>query len=257
MNYRYFIQLNYNGKAYHGWQIQENAISVQEVLNARLSTILREKINVVGAGRTDTGVHAEFYVAHFDVSVEISDINKILNGLNKMLPSDIAVQNIVQVDNQLNARFSAISRTYEYRIIKDKDPFYTDFAWNYKLPLNMDLMNESAKVLFNYQDFTSFSKLGTQVATNNCKIYQAEWFVSGNMLIFRIKADRFLRNMVRAIVGTLIEIGSGKIDSNTFGPIIESKDRCNAGFSVPAHGLFLTNIEYPVDLKFHSKKSQI
>jgi tRNA pseudouridine38-40 synthase len=245
MAFRYFIQLSYNGKAYHGWQIQDNAISVQEVLNNKLSSIFREPINVVGAGRTDTGVHAEYYIAHFDIIEPIVDKNLVLNGLNKMLPSDIAIHDIFQVDNQFNARFSALSRTYEYRITKTKNPFLTDFAWHYKVPLDIEKMNRAAKLLYEFTDFTSFSKLGTQVATNNCKIYLAEWIESSNMLIFRIKADRFLRNMVRAIVGTLVEVGRGKIDLDDFKNIIQKKDRCSAGFSVPAHGLFITNIEYP------------
>lgn len=245
MAVRYFIRLSYNGKAYHGWQIQKNAISVQEILNQKLSIILREEINVVGAGRTDAGVHAEYYIAHFDLSFPINDINLIVNGLNKMLPADIAVHAIFKVNDQMNARFSALSRTYEYRISRDKNPFLAEFAWHYKVPLNIDLMNRAACVLYEYSDFTSFSKLGTQVATNNCKIYQAEWFELNKVLIFRIKADRFLRNMVRAIVGTLIGIGLEKITIDEFRYIIKEKDRNLAGFSVPAHGLFLVDIEYP------------
>jgi tRNA pseudouridine38-40 synthase len=245
MAYRYFIRLSYCGKAYHGWQIQPNAVSVQEVLNGKLSLILREPINVVGAGRTDTGVHAEYFMAHFDLSYLISDINLILNGLNKMLPFDIAIQEIFRVDNEANARFTALSRTYEYRIIQQKNPFLKDYAWYYKVPLNISKMNLAAKILLEYKDFTSFSKLGTQVATNDCKIFFAEWIEVGKTLVFKIKADRFLRNMVRAIVGTLIEIGTEKIDLAHFRAIIEKKDRCGAGFSVPAQGLFLTDIEYP------------
>jgi tRNA pseudouridine38-40 synthase len=245
MSYRYFIQISYNGKAYHGWQVQDNATSVQEVLNKKLSIILRENIHVVGAGRTDTGVHAEFYMAHFDISTQIEDPKLVLNGLNKMLPTDIAVHQLIPVEDRFNARFSAISRTYEYRMIKQKNPFLSDFAWYYKLSLDIEKMNLAAKVLFDYRDFTSFSKLGTQVATNNCIIYSAEWTDLGHMLQFRVKADRFLRNMVRAIVGTLIEVGRGKISIEQFREIIEKKDRCSAGFSVPAHGLFLTGIEYP------------
>jgi tRNA pseudouridine38-40 synthase len=246
--HRYFIQLNYNGKAYHGWQCQDNAYSVQEVLNEKLSTILQESINAVGAGRTDTGVHAEFFIAHFDTINHIKDINLIINGLNKMLPPDIAIQKIFQVDNQVNARFTAISRTYEYRITQNKNPFLSEFAWHYKIQLDIHKMNLASKILFDYKDFTSFSKLGTQVATNNCIIYLAEWLDQPNLLIFRIKADRFLRNMVRAIAGTLIEVGKGKISLEEFRNIIESKNRCNAGFSVPAQGLFLTDIEYPPEI---------
>jgi tRNA pseudouridine38-40 synthase len=245
MSFRYFIKLSYNGKAYCGWQIQPNGITVQEVLNQKLSIILRETINLVGAGRTDTGVHAEFFIAHFDLSYQIADKNLIINGLNKMLPYDIAIQDIFEVNKQFHARFSATARTYEYRIIQHKNPFLNDFAWYNKQLLNIENMNHAAKILFQYTDFTSFSKLGTQVATNNCKIMFAEWWYQGNLLIFKIKADRFLRNMVRAIAGTLIEVGRGKITIEEFRRIIETKNRCSAGFSAPACGLFLTNIEYP------------
>lgn len=245
MQNRYFIQLCYNGKAYHGWQMQENAITVQEVVNKSLGTILREDINVLGAGRTDTGVHAEFYMAHFDVSSKISDKKQFLNRINKVLPHDIAVQDIFSVSHDANARFDAVSRTYEYRISKIKNPFIEDFSWEYKIHVDIDKMNHAAGLLFEFDDFTSFSKLGTQVATNNCKIMEAKWVDASNSFIFRIKADRFLRNMVRAIVGTLIDVGLSKLNSEEFCRIIESKNRSLAGFSVPARGLFLTDIEYP------------
>ncbi|MFN8258665.1 MAG: tRNA pseudouridine(38-40) synthase TruA [Bacteroidales bacterium] len=245
MQNRYFIQLSFNGHAYHGWQIQENAITVQETLNTCLKTFLRDDINVLGAGRTDTGVHASYFMAHFDISTKIEDKGLFLNKINKLLPPDIAVQNIFKVSNEANARFDAISRTYEYRIHNEKNPFLNQFSWYNRISLDLDKMNKAASFLFNYEDFTSFSKLGTQVATNNCRIMEAIWIKTSNNLIFRIKADRFLRNMVRAIVGTLIEVGLSKIDEYEFCDIIEKKDRCLAGFSVPAHGLFLTNIEYP------------
>jgi tRNA pseudouridine38-40 synthase len=245
MSFRYFVKLSYNGKAYCGWQIQPNGITVQEVLNQKLSIILRETINLVGAGRTDTGVHAEFFMAHFDLSYSIADKDLIVNGLNKMLPYDIAIYEIFEVDKDFHARFSATARTYEYRIIQHKNPFLIDFAWYNRQALNIEKMNLAAEILFQYTDFTSFSKLGTQVATNNCKIMLAEWSFKGNILIFKIKADRFLRNMVRAIVGTLIEVGREKISIEEFRQIIEKKDRCSAGFSAPAQGLFLTHIEYP------------
>ncbi|MBN2757669.1 MAG: tRNA pseudouridine(38-40) synthase TruA [Bacteroidales bacterium] len=245
---RYFIQLSYNGTEYHGWQIQNNAKSVQQVLNEKLSIILQEEINVVGAGRTDTGVHAEFYMAHFEVIKRIEDFDLFLDKINKILQKDIAVQKIYNVDINANSRFDAVSRTYEYRITKVKNPFLINFAWYNRTNFDIDLMNKAAKILFDYTDFTSFSKTGTQVKTNNCKIYFAEWNKIGNMLIFKIKADRFLRNMVRAIVGTLIEVGLGKIKLEDFRKIIESKNRSNAGLSVPAHGLFLTEIEYPKNI---------
>jgi len=248
MNYRYFVQLSYNGKAYHGWQMQDNAITVQEVLNKGLTTLLREEINVVGAGRTDTGVHARYFMAHFDLAHEISDKGLILNRINKVLPHDIAVANFFKMSPQANARFDATARTYEYHIARAKNPFLTDFAWHYKVPLDIEKMNDAAKALFDYTDFTSFSKLGTQVATNNCKIFHAEWTENDYIICFTISADRFLRNMVRAIVGTLIEVGLGKIDINRFREIIELKNRNLAGFSVPAHGLYLTDIQYPEDI---------
>lgn len=248
MQNRYFIQLSYNGKAYHGWQIQENAISVQALVNKSLTTILREEINVVGAGRTDTGVHAEFYMAHFDIESKIEDKGLFLNRLNKVLPHDIAAHDIFAVKENANARFDAISRTYEYRMSRIKNPFLVNFSWYYKIPLDIDKMNQAANLLFEFTDFTSFSKLGTQVATNNCKIMKAKWYEYNDLLIFRIEADRFLRNMVRAIVGTLIDVGLSKISIEGFCEIIEKKDRSLAGFSVPAQGLFLTKIEYTDDL---------
>jgi len=250
---RYFLQVSYNGTAYHGWQIQDNAITVQQVLNEKLSIILQEKINATGAGRTDTGVHAKFFMVHFDTKKAILDSALFIDKMNKLLPKDIAVYQLFKVHNEANTRFDAVSRTYEYRIIRKKNPFLTDLAWNYRVSLNMDLMNQAAKILFEYQDFTSFSKTGTQVKTNNCKIYEAQWFESdNNLLIFKIKADRFLRNMVRAITGTLMDVGMGKISLDDFRKIIESKNRSNAGFSVPAHGLFLTGIEYPKGVALRS-----
>ncbi|MEN8120348.1 MAG: tRNA pseudouridine(38-40) synthase TruA [Bacteroidota bacterium] len=247
--YRYFLQLSYNGTAYHGWQMQENAITVQQVLNVKLSIILQKEIHAIGAGRTDTGVHAEYFMVHFDVEKPILDVQLFLDKINKILPKDIAVFQLFSVHQEANTRFDALSRTYEYRITSKKNSFLTDLLWYYRVSLNVDLMNQAAKTLFEYQDFTSFSKTGTQVKTNNCKIYEAQWLEMDNhLLIFRIKADRFLRNMVRAITGTLIDVGRGKLSIDDFRKIIESKNRSNAGFSVPARGLFLTNIKYPEDL---------
>ncbi len=241
---RYFIKLAYNGSKFHGWQIQNNAITVQETLNKALSTVLRSDINVVGAGRTDTGVHASYFVAHFDLETEIADTNLIINKLNKILPKDIAIYNLWQVNNDAHSRFSAISRTYEYRIHNIKNPFLQNFSWYYRINLDIEKMNEAAELLFAYTDFSCFSKSGTQVASNNCKIMYAKWQQNGSQMVFTIKADRFLRNMVRAIVGTLIDVGLGKISKEDFKNIIESKNRSKAGFSVPACGLFLTDIEY-------------
>ncbi len=241
---RYAIQISYNGGRYFGWQRQPKDISVQEVLEKAFSTILREEITITGAGRTDTGVHASFYIAHFDTENEIADPVQLTFKLNRFLPADIAIQKISPVKNDFHARFSAVSRTYKYFISTVKNPFTTETSFQYTVPLNVDLMNQAAKMLFEFTDFTSFSKLHTDVKTNNCKIYQAEWEKQGDQLVFTIKADRFLRNMVRAIVGTLIEVGKGKISIEEFVEIIERKDRGEAGTSVPPQGLFLVDIEY-------------
>jgi tRNA pseudouridine38-40 synthase len=245
MAQRYFIQCSYNGTNYHGWQIQPNAISVQEVLEDALTTILRDKTSVVGAGRTDTGVHASFFILHFDTSVSEIDSEKMVHKLNSFLPHDIAVQKIWKVDNEMHARFSALSRTYKYFISTEKNPFQTETTYKYLKPLDVVKMNKAAKVLFDYEDFTSFSRLHTDVKTNNCKIYLAEWKQESGQIIFTIKADRFLRNMVRAIVGTLMEVGQGKLSIDEFKKIIELKNRGAAGASAPAQGLFLVDIEYP------------
>lgn len=245
---RYFAQLSFKGTNYHGWQIQPNAPSVQETVEKALSTLLREEISVVGAGRTDTGVHASSYVLHFDVSVKIPDVQKLIFRLNCFLPPYIAFQEIWQVPADKHARFSAISRTYHYYITTEKDPFQTETAFYYHGKLDVLKMNEASKILFEFDDFTSFSRLHTDVKTNLCKIFQAEWFDEGEMLVFKIKADRFLRNMVRAIVGTLLEVGKGKLSLEDFRKIIEKKNRGAAGASAPAHGLFLGDIEYPEEL---------
>ena len=230
---RYFIELAYNGRNYHGWQIQPGTPTVQEVLNRALSTLLREEIQVVGAGRTDTGVHASFYVAHFDTCQSLEYPEQTVYKLNRILGKDIAVSRIYPVATDKHARFSAVSRTYQYFIDKNKNPFTCEYAWKvYPLP-DIRLMNEACQVLFEYRDFTSFSKLHTDVKTNNCIIMDAHWKDTGKQLVFTIKADRFLRNMVRAIVGTMVEIGQGKLTLADFRRIIESRNRCNAGTSVP------------------------
>ena len=251
---RYFIQLSYNGTHYHGWQQQPNAVSVQETLNKALSTILNTTIDCMGAGRTDTGVHARMMYAHFDYD---SDINAptILHKINSFLPKDIAVFNIIQVSDEAHARFDAKSRTYEYHITTQKNVFEDDFSWTLLQKLNLDLMNQAASLLLNYTDFECFSKVHTDVATFNCKILKVNCVQTENKIIFTISADRFLRNMVRAIVGTLINVGLEKVTLPEFIAIIESKDRKKAGFSVPAKGLFLTNIEYEyLDLEISDKK---
>jgi tRNA pseudouridine38-40 synthase len=240
---RYFIELSYNGKNYHGWQIQPDVISVQEKLNDAISTIFQEKIQVVGAGRTDTGVHASQMFAHFD-------IEKVLKGdvifkLNSILPNDISVSKVFLVAAEKHVRFDAISRSYEYKICLDRNPFLLDFSWQiHSQKPDVFLMNEAAKLLLEYTDFQTFSKVKTDVYTFNCDVTEAFWVAIGNELTFHISANRFLRNMVRAIVGTLVDVGLGKLSKEEFRSIIESKNRGNAGLSVPAKGLFLTKIKY-------------
>ena len=243
---RYFIHLAFKGTKYHGWQIQKNATTIQQKLNEALSTIFREEINAVGAGRTDTGVHASCFYAHFDLHSDvIYEPQDAVFRLNRFLPDDIAVYHIFEVNEKAHARYDAISRTYQYQITKIKDPFRREFAYYCFWPLNVEKMNRACNILFDYTDFTSFSKSKTQVKTNFCEIYQAEWTEEKHLLIFTVKANRFLRNMVRAMVGTMLEIGQEKIEPEIIGNIIESKNRSNAGYSVPPNGLFLTNIEYP------------
>lgn len=245
---RYFIELSYNGKAYHGWQNQPNAISVQQVLEEALSVLMQNKIEVVGAGRTDTGVHASQMFAHFDVEFEI-DISTLVYKLNAILPNDIAIHDIFRVKEDAHARFDAISRTYHYKISTSKNVFTNDFAYRFQLPLNVEKMNEACKILLRYKDFQCFSKSNTDVKTYHCNIEKAEWIEDHNGLTFTITADRFLRNMVRAIVGTMINIGLGKIQVKDLITIIGSKNRSEAGYSVPAHGLYLAQITYPESLK--------
>ncbi len=241
---RYFIKLAYKGTNYFGWQYQPDAISVQETLNKALSTLLKTNIDILGAGRTDSGVHAKEMFAHFDYETEI-DTKKIVYKLNSFLPKDIAIFDLFKVHDDAHARFDATKRTYEYHIHTKKNAFESDDSWYYSLPLDVEKMNEACKILFEYIDFECFSKTHTDVNTFNCKIFEANWKQNEDKLVFTITADRFLRNMVRAIVGTMINIGSGKVSLNDFRKIIESKNRSKAGFSVPAHGLYLTKIEYP------------
>ena len=244
--YRYFIYLAYDGTNYCGWQIQPNGISVQGLLTKALVTFLRdENIKVVGAGRTDAGVHARTMIAHFDYS-NILDGPTINDKLNRLLPPDIGVYKVVPVIAEAHARFDATYRTYKYYITTRKNPFDRAYAWRIFQPLDFDKMNEAAVTLFDYTDFTSFSKLHTDVKTNNCKIMYAKWEqLEEDKWVFTIQADRFLRNMVRAIVGTLVEVGRGKLTIEEFRQIIEKKDRCSAGSSVPGHALFLVDVGYP------------
>jgi len=242
---RFFIYFSYKGTAYHGWQIQPNGISVQEVLTKAMSTVLRTELDLVGAGRTDTGVHARMMVAHFDMEKDLPTDFDLVDKLNSFLPKDIAIAKIIEVPADAHARFDAISRRYEYHIVIKKDVFRTELAARLRNTLDFEAMNAAAQTLKEYRDFTSFSKLHTQVKTNNCVITRAEWAQQGDDWVFTIQADRFLRNMVRAIVGTLFEVGRGKMSVDEFRAIIEAKNRCEAGSSVPAQGLYLVYVEYP------------
>ncbi|HEY4323200.1 MAG TPA: tRNA pseudouridine(38-40) synthase TruA [Mucilaginibacter sp.] len=275
---RYFIELSFDGTHYHGWQIQPNAIAVQEVLNKSLSVILRQQIETVGCGRTDTGVHATEFFAHFDSESESivnspwtidkndngGNINKFeapmdygpstidyepwtmdkIRSINSVLPKDIAVKRIFPVVADAHARFDAVLRSYEYHIHFSKDPFKNGYSWQLRDNPNAELMNKAAKIIMEYTDFGCFSKSNTQVKTNICKISKAEWVAIDDGVVFHISADRFLRNMVRAIVGTLLMVGRLEIEPEDVRRIIESKNRSNAGMSVPACGLYLTEVKY-------------
>lgn len=248
MKKRYFIYLSYKGTAYHGWQIQPNGLSVQEVLTKSLYTVFRTETEITGAGRTDSGVHARLMVAHFDTNKEIESLTGLTVKLNSILPKDIAVSKIVEVKPDSHARFDAISRKYEYHIVTSKNVFKSEYAARFNEHLDFEAMNQAAAILKEYSDFTSFSKLHTDVKTNNCIIHQASWTQNEGEWIFTIEADRFLRNMVRAIVGTLLEVGRTKMTIEQFREIIEAKNRCKAGTSVPAQGLYLVDVQYPEDL---------
>jgi tRNA pseudouridine38-40 synthase len=240
---RYFIELSYKGTNYHGWQIQPDASSVQEEVNKAISTILQEEIQVVGAGRTDAGVHASQMFAHFDSLSNLSDEH--IYKFNSILPNDIVIHSIKNVLDNKHARFDAISRSYEYRIYLGRSPFLLDTTWQFhQKELDLEKMNEAASILLEYEDFESFSKVKTDVKTFNCEVTKAAWKQEGEHLTFYISANRFLRNMVRAIVGTLIEVGLHKKSIQDFIQIVESKKRSEAGLSVPAQGLFLTKIKY-------------
>jgi tRNA pseudouridine38-40 synthase len=240
---RYIIELAYKGTNFHGWQRQPNAITVQETLETALTTILREQITLTGCGRTDTGVHAKKYFAHFDCETSLDEV-MIVNKLNNMLGKDIVVCNISKTRKDFHARFDAKKRIYQYRIIRKKDPFKHEFSWYISYNLDIELMQTAADKLYYYSDFTSFSKLHTDVLTNDCRIYQVEFIEKDDELIFVISADRFLRNMVRAIVGTLVDVGRGKLSLEDFEIIIQSKDRGAAGQSAPAEALFLVDVIY-------------
>lgn len=261
---RFFVRLAYNGEHFHGWQSQPNASSIQQKLEDALSIILRHPVNVVGAGRTDAGVHARTMFAHFDAPFLPEDTNKLILSLNRLLGKDIAVYEIFQVADDAHARFDAVKRTYKYFITFEKTPFLYPFCWLATSELDIDKMNEAAAALFMADDFTSFAKLHSDAKTNICNVSEAKWDVinennskknedsynlfpglMNNGAVFTISADRFLRNMVRSIVGTLVDVGRGKLSVAGFQDIISKKDRCSAGVSMPAHALFLWDIKYP------------
>lgn len=247
---RYFVQFSYFGAAYHGWQRQPNALTVQELLEDCLSKLLKQPIEVVGAGRTDAGVHARKMIAHMDVEQTL-ETDGLVRRLNAFLPPDIAVQGITPVRPTAHARFDAISRCYQYWVVPQKNPFYKDTAHYCAHPLDHDLMNEAASFLLGHQDFECFSKSNTDVKTFFCDVKEARWSWEGDKWVFRITADRFLRNMVRAIVGTLLEVGKKTYPPAHVKSILKSKDRSKAGVSVPAKGLYLTAVAYPNTIYFN------
>ncbi len=243
---RYCIHLAYNGLNYCGWQTQPNVSSVQQTLEEALSTLLRQKTGVVGCGRTDTGVHAEDFYAHFDIAEDDGRLlpQQLPFKLNSFLPSDIRIYDIFRVPDNFHARFDAVARTYQYHVSDQRLPFRQGLYSRIYFRPDMELMNQAAQVLMEYEDFTSFAKLHTQVKTNICHLYQAEWSSVGEEWVFTIKANRFLRNMVRAVTGTLLDVGRGALTIDGLRTIVERKDRCAAGVSMPPQGLFLTRVEY-------------
>lgn len=244
---RYFLDISYNGINYHGWQIQPNAVTVQEVLEKGLFHILKKRTEVVGSGRTDTGVHARQQPAHFDAELTL-DLGDLKHKLNGILPRDIAINNIREVKSDAHTRFNATERVYQYYIHQQKTPFLENLSYQYTFNLDVDLMNKAAQKLIGEHDFESFSKVKTEVNNFICTITRAHWFYVNDQLIFEVRANRFLRGMVRALVGTLLEVGRGKLTVEEFVNIIGSSDRAKAGRAVPPYGLFLTEVHYPEEI---------
>lgn len=242
---RYFLELSFNGTAYHGWQRQPNALSVQQVLEEAISALLGAETTIVGAGRTDTGVHAKQFFVHFDAAIAVNDADDLLFRLNRFLPKDIAIRAIHPMVANAHARFDATARSYAYHIVQQKEPFNSDFTYYLNTPLSIDKMNAAATLLINHTNFKCFSRSKTDVKTYDCDVTEAFWVQQNHALVFHITANRFLRNMVRAIVGTLLDVGTGKQDLSNFQSILDSQDRTKAGSSAPANGLFLTNVQYP------------
>lgn len=249
---RYFLKLAYNGSSFHGWQVQQNAHSVQQEIEHALFCLSGNKpVSVTGAGRTDTGVHARCYYAHFeyDEHLDHEKLKQLVYRLNHLLPDSVAVYDAFKVHPDAHARFSALSRTYRYYICRNYDPFSTGLSWRLTIPLDIEKMNTAASMIMQYTDFTCFAKTGTQTKTNNCIVSESKWYEKDNFLIFETTANRFLRNMVRAMVGTLVEIGKGKLSLDDFRVILEKGSRSDAGQSVPACGLFLEEIAYPPEIR--------
>ncbi|MEM8894266.1 MAG: tRNA pseudouridine(38-40) synthase TruA [Bacteroidota bacterium] len=244
---RYFLEISYLGTAYHGWQLQKNANSVQAEINKALSTFLRHDINVVGSGRTDTGVHARKQVLHFDVDLPL-DESQLLFKLNALLPKDISAKSVSRVKSDAHARFDATKRSYEYHMHLTKNPFLEGLSYFYPHECDVIMMNSAAELLLGKQNFQCFSKVKTEVNTFDCDITTAQWVLENEKLVFHVSADRFLRGMVRAIVGTLLSVGKGKMTAEEFREVIESKDRRKAGRAAPAHGLYLTEVLYPLEI---------
>lgn len=246
---RYFIELSYNGGAYCGWQRQPAMPSIQQTLETAMATLIREPIRTTGAGRTDTGVNAAYYVAHFDTLSPIADSAQIVLKLNYMLPGDIAVNRIVPVADDAHARFGAREREYRYYLEQRKNPFTRVSSWQYYVPINVDEMNRAAEFLLTWSDFTSFAKLNSDNKTNICRVMQAAWTrESSGQLCFTIRADRFLRNMVRSIVGTLVDVGRGRYTVEEFEQIVRSLDLSRSSAGAPAQGLFLSDVVYPAEI---------
>lgn len=245
---RYFLKLTYNGTEFHGWQRQDNACTVQEEIEEKLSTVLRTETPIMGCGRTDTSVHAKEYFAHFDIEQLPISVQNLKHKLNAMLPWGIAIDDVVPVTEDAHARFSATKRTYKYRITADKDPFEHYTAYRFNLPIDVDSMNKACTLLLGEKDFGCFCKANADNATDICTIYQAFWESKNNQIVFTVTANRFLRNMVRAMVGTLLEVGQNRMNLDQLQRVLDSKDRSAAGRSVPAHGLYLTAVEYPQEI---------
>lgn len=242
---RYFLKLSYNGTNYHGWQRQDDAVTVQQEIEEKLSTIFQTETSILGCGRTDAGVHAKEFYAHFDIESPIENTNLITHKLNTMLSAGIAIQDLFMVDDEAHARFDATKRSYQYRITRTKNPFEEHTAYKYNQQLDIDSMNKVCELMLGEHDFGCFCKARADNFTNLCTVYEAKWKVESDLILFNITANRFLRNMVRAIVGTMLEIGQGRMDTEGFKQVLASKDRSAAGRSVPAHGLYLTRVEYP------------